>query len=81
MNNLVVSSKNGAQVRLSDIATVFDAQKDVEKVARFNQFPTILMQIEKTIGCQCSSCIRKSTENNRNCRKSICSTRNKGKGS
>lgn len=47
MNNLVVSSKNGAQVRLSDIATVFDAQKDVEKVARFNQFPTILMQIIK----------------------------------
>ncbi|RNA62582.1 efflux RND transporter permease subunit [Chryseobacterium nematophagum] len=47
MNNLVVSSKNGAQVRLSDIATVFDSQKDVEKVARFNQFPTILMQIKK----------------------------------
>ena len=47
MNNLVVSSKNGAQVRLSDIATVFDSQKDVEKVARFNQFPTILMQVKK----------------------------------
>ncbi|MGU3375557.1 efflux RND transporter permease subunit [Chryseobacterium sp. M5A1_1a] len=47
MNNLVVSNKNGAQVRLSDIATVFDAQKDVEKVARFNQFPTILMQVKK----------------------------------
>lgn len=47
MNNLVVSNKDGAQVRLSDIATVFDAQKDVEKVARFNQFPTILMQVKK----------------------------------
>lgn len=47
MNNLVVSNKNGAQVRLSDIATVFDSQKDVEKVARFNQFPTILMQVKK----------------------------------
>lgn len=47
MNNLVVSSKNGAQVRLSDIASVFDAQKDVEKVARYNQLPTLLMQIKK----------------------------------
>ncbi|MBK1896940.1 efflux RND transporter permease subunit [Chryseobacterium paridis] len=47
MSNLVVSNKNGAQVRLSDIATVFDSQKDVEKVARFNQFPTILMQVKK----------------------------------
>ncbi len=47
MNNLVVSNKNGAQVRLSDIATVFDSQKDAEKVARFNQFPTILMQVKK----------------------------------
>ncbi|AZA83939.1 acriflavin resistance protein [Chryseobacterium lactis] len=47
MNSLVVSNKNGAQVRLSDVATVFDSQKDVEKVARFNQFPTILMQVKK----------------------------------
>lgn len=47
MNNLVVSNKNGAQVRLSDIATVFDSQKDTEKVARYNQLPTILMQVKK----------------------------------
>ena len=47
MNNLVVSNKNGAQVRLSDIATVFDTQKDVEKIARYNQKSTILMQIKK----------------------------------
>lgn len=47
MNNLVVSSKNGAQIRLSDVATVFDTQKDVEKIARFNQNPTILMQVKK----------------------------------
>ena len=47
MNNLVVSNKDGAQVRLSDIATVFDTQKDVEKVARFNQKSTILMKIKK----------------------------------
>ena len=47
MNNLVISNKNGAQVRLSDIATVFDSQKDTEKVARYNQLPTILMQVKK----------------------------------
>ncbi|WP_312765130.1 efflux RND transporter permease subunit [Epilithonimonas sp.] len=47
MNNLVVSNKDGAQVRLSDIATVFDTQKDVEKVARYNQNSTILMQVKK----------------------------------
>ena len=47
MNNLVVSDKNGAQVRLSDVATVFDSQKDVEKVARYNQNATILLQVKK----------------------------------
>ncbi|KQR94506.1 acriflavin resistance protein [Chryseobacterium sp. Leaf180] len=47
MNNLVISSKNGAQVRLSDIATVLDTQQDVEKLARFNQIPTILIQVKK----------------------------------
>lgn len=47
MSNLVISSKNGAQVRLSDVATVFDTQQDVEKIARFNQNPTILMQVKK----------------------------------
>lgn len=47
MNNLVIASKSGAQVRLSDIATVFDTQKDVEKLARYNQLPTMLIQIKK----------------------------------
>ncbi|MDP9959952.1 efflux RND transporter permease subunit [Chryseobacterium lathyri] len=47
MNKLVVSNKDGAQVRLSDIATVFDTQKDVEKVARYNQNSTILLQVKK----------------------------------
>ena len=47
LNNLVISSKNGAQVRLSDIATVFDTQKDIDKIARYNQNPTILMQVKK----------------------------------
>ncbi len=47
MNNLVVSNKNGAQIRLGDVATVFDSQKDAEKIARYNQLSTILLQIKK----------------------------------
>ena len=47
MSNLVISDKNGAQVRLSDVAVVIDGQKDVEKIARYNQHSTILMQIKK----------------------------------
>ena len=47
MSNLVVSNKNGAQVRLSDVATVFDTTEDVEKIARYNQIPTILIQVKK----------------------------------
>lgn len=47
LNDLIISDKNGAQVRLSDIATVFDTTKDVEKLARYNQQPTILLQVKK----------------------------------
>lgn len=47
LNNLVIASNNGIQIRLSDIATVYDAQKEVEKVARFNQHPTIFLQVKK----------------------------------
>lgn len=47
LNNLVISQKKGAQVRLSDIAVVLDTQKDVSKVARYNQNSTILVQVMK----------------------------------
>lgn len=47
MSNLIISNRNGAQVRLSDVANVFDTTQDVEKIARFNQNPTILMQVKK----------------------------------
>ncbi len=47
LNNLVISQNNGAQVRLSDVAIVLDTQKDVDKVARYNQNSTILVQIMK----------------------------------
>ena len=47
MRNLVLSSKEGVQVRLGDIADVQDTQKEAEKISRLNQSNTILLQIKK----------------------------------
>lgn len=47
MRNLVLSTQNGVQVRLGDVADVQDAQKDEEKIARFNQGDAILIQVMK----------------------------------
>src|SRR5215204_1695289 len=47
LRNLVVSNKNGAQVRLMDVADVQDTQKDVEKIARVNQQSAIAVQVIK----------------------------------
>lgn len=45
--NLVISNKDGAQVRLKDVAFVEDSEKDVEKIARIDQKPAILIQVMK----------------------------------
>src|SRR5690606_4593330 len=47
LRNLVVSSENGVQVRLGDIADVQDTQKDPEKISRLNQSNAILIQVMK----------------------------------
>lgn len=47
LRNLVVSSNNGIQVRLQDIADVQDTQKIAEKIARVNQKSAIVLQIIK----------------------------------
>ena len=47
LRNLIVSSKNGIQVRLGEIADVQDTQKITEKVARVNQKSAIILQIIK----------------------------------
>ncbi|OAB28629.1 hydrophobic/amphiphilic exporter-1, HAE1 family [Flavobacterium fryxellicola] len=47
LRNLIVSSKNGIQVRLREIADVQDTQKITEKVARVNQKSAIILQIIK----------------------------------
>jgi hydrophobe/amphiphile efflux-1 (HAE1) family protein len=47
LRNLVISSQNGIQIRLNDIADVQDTQKVAEKVARVNQKSAIVLQIVK----------------------------------
>ncbi|RVT79699.1 efflux RND transporter permease subunit [Flavobacterium sufflavum] len=47
LRNLVVSSKNGIQIRLQDIADVQDTQKIAEKIARVDQKSAIVLQIIK----------------------------------
>ena len=47
LNSLVISSRNGIQVRLSEVAFVQDSQKEVEKIARVNQNSAIIVQIVK----------------------------------
>lgn len=47
LKNLVISDQNGIQVRLRDVAEVRDTQKDVEKIARYNQESAILIQVMK----------------------------------
>jgi len=47
LRNLVVSSHNGIEVRLSDIADVQDAQKIAEKISRVNQKSAIILQVIK----------------------------------
>ncbi|OCB74312.1 efflux RND transporter permease subunit [Flavobacterium crassostreae] len=47
LRNLVISSKNGVEIRLKDIADVQDAQKTAEKISRINQKSAIILQIIK----------------------------------
>lgn len=47
LRNLVISSQNGIQIRLNDIADVQDTQKIAEKVARVDQKSAIVLQIVK----------------------------------
>ena len=47
MRNLVISSQNGVQIRLGDIADVQDSQKEVEKISRVDQKSAIAIQITK----------------------------------
>ena len=47
LRNLMISSKNGQEIRLSDVAEVQDTQKQVDKIARIDQQNTIMLQVIK----------------------------------
>jgi hydrophobic/amphiphilic exporter-1 (mainly G- bacteria), HAE1 family len=47
MRSLVVSSNEGVQIRLGDIADVQDSQKEAEKISRVDQKGAIAIQITK----------------------------------
>jgi HAE1 family hydrophobic/amphiphilic exporter-1 len=47
LRNLIISSRNGIQVRLKDIADVQDSQKIAEKIARVDQKSSIILQVIK----------------------------------
>ena len=47
LRNLVISSQNGIQVRLGEVADVQDTQKEVEKIARVNQNNAIVLHVIK----------------------------------
>ncbi|MFP9097700.1 efflux RND transporter permease subunit [Flavobacterium sp. RHBU_24] len=47
MRNLVVSSKNGVQIRLGQIADVQDSQKEADKIARVDGKSAIAIQVTK----------------------------------
>ncbi|WP_417391030.1 efflux RND transporter permease subunit [Gimesia sp.] len=48
--NLVVSTVNGTPVRLADLGTVTDATKEVRTIARLNQKPAVVLEIQKQSG-------------------------------
>ena len=47
LRNLTLTSQNGIEIRLSDVADVQDAEEDAEKIARINQENTLLLQVLK----------------------------------
>lgn len=47
LRNLVLTSDNGIQIRLKDIADIQDTQKIAEKIARINQKSAIVLQVVK----------------------------------
>tara|TARA_R110002111_G_scaffold227346_1_gene288798 strand:- start:5399 stop:8599 length:3201 start_codon:yes stop_codon:yes gene_type:complete len=48
--DLVVETVNGTPVRLADLGTVIDDTKEVRTIARLNQKPAVVLQIQKQSG-------------------------------
>jgi multidrug efflux pump len=56
---LIISYKNGAPVRLADVATVFDAPQDVRLAAWMNTTPAVIMNIQRQPGANVISVVDK----------------------
>jgi len=48
--NLVVANRGGAPIRLSDLAEVHDATKEVRTLARLNGAPAVVLQVQRQSG-------------------------------
>ncbi|KAA8999051.1 multidrug transporter subunit MdtC [Affinibrenneria salicis] len=48
--NLVVSYQNGRAIRLSDVATVYDAVEDKYKTGYYNQTPSVMIGVTRQAG-------------------------------
>ncbi len=65
LRNLIVSSVNGQNIKLSDVAEVQDTQKETDKIARVDQQTTILLQVQKQTDANAvdvSDLVRKKVE-------------------
>ena len=49
-NPIVVAYRNGAPIRLSDVATVIDSAENVKQAAWVNKTPTVLLNIQRQPG-------------------------------
>jgi multidrug efflux pump len=49
-HSLIVASRNGAPVRLSDIADVIDGAEDVKQVAWMNTMPAVILNVQRQPG-------------------------------
>jgi multidrug efflux pump len=47
---LIIAYRNGAPVRLSDVATVFDGAENVEQAAWANEHPAVILNIQRQPG-------------------------------
>ena len=56
---LVVAYRNGAPVKLSDIATVVDAQEDVHQAAWVNSTPAVIMSVQRQPGANIISVVNR----------------------
>src|SRR4029453_1923435 len=51
-NNVIIAYRNGAPVRLSDVATAVDSAENVKQVPWVNTTPAVLLNIQRQLGAK-----------------------------